>query len=70
MGGGLHRRRDDRTERPALRVPKAVRQDVRCAVVEAVVPGVIESAGWPITELLTDPAAAARRLREQLDAMA
>ena len=43
---------------------------MRCAVVEAVVPGVIESAGWPITELLTDPAAAARRLREQLDAMA
>ena len=51
-------------------LPKAVRQDVRRAVFEAVVPGITESAGQPITELLAEPAAAARRLREQLDAMA
>ena len=37
-------------------LPKAVRQDVRRAVFEAVVPGITESAGRPITELLTEPA--------------
>jgi N-methylhydantoinase B len=51
-------------------LPKAVRQDIRRAVFEAVVPGITQSAGRPITELLTEPATAARRLREQLDAMA
>ena len=48
-------------------LPKAVRQDVRRAVFEAVVPGITESAGRPITDLLIEPAAAARRLREQLE---
>ena len=51
-------------------LPKAVCQDIRRAVFEAVVPGITQSAGRPITELLTEPATAARRLREQLDAMA
>jgi N-methylhydantoinase B len=51
-------------------LPKAVRQDVRRAVFEAVVPGITESAGRPITDLLPDSGAATRRLREQLDAMA
>jgi N-methylhydantoinase B len=50
-------------------LPKALRQDVRRAVFEAVVPGITESAGMPITDLLPEPAAATRRLREQLDAM-
>jgi len=50
-------------------LPKAVRQDARRAVFEAAVPGIADSAGRPITELLTDPAAASRRLRAALDAM-
>jgi N-methylhydantoinase B len=50
-------------------LPKAVRQDVRRAVFEAVVPGIADSAGRSVTELLTDPAAASRRLRAQLDAL-
>jgi N-methylhydantoinase B len=50
-------------------LPKAVRQDVRRAVFEAAVPGIADSAGRAITELITDPEAAARRLRAALDAM-
>ncbi|HSZ92665.1 MAG TPA: hydantoinase B/oxoprolinase family protein, partial [Acetobacteraceae bacterium] len=50
-------------------LPKAVRQDVRRDVFEAAVPGITGSAGHAITELLTDPSAAARRLRAALDAM-
>jgi N-methylhydantoinase B len=50
-------------------LPKAVRQDVRRDVFEAVVPGITGSAGCAITELLTDPSAAQRRLRMALDAM-
>ena len=48
-------------------LPKAVRQDVRRDVFEAAVPGITGSAGRAITELLTDPSAATRRLRAALD---
>ena len=50
-------------------LPKAVRQDVHREVFEVAVPGITGSAGRAITELLTDPPAAARRLRAALDAM-
>jgi hypothetical protein len=50
-------------------LPKSVRQDVRRTVFEAAVPGISESAGRAITELLTDPKAAAQRLRVAIDAL-
>jgi N-methylhydantoinase B len=51
-------------------LPKAIRQDVRHSVFEAVVPGIAENPGRPVTELLIDPVDARWRLRAQLDAMA
>jgi len=50
-------------------LPKAIRQVARRAVFEAAVPGIADSAGRAITELITDPDAAARRLRVALDTM-
>ena len=50
-------------------LPKAARQDVRRTVFEAAVPGISESAGRAITKLLTDPKAAAKRLRVAIDAL-
>ena len=50
-------------------LPKAVRQDVRRGVFEAAVPGISDSAGRAITELLTDPTAAAQRLRVAINAL-
>jgi N-methylhydantoinase B len=59
----------DELNRKLYALPKAVRQDVRRDVFEAAVPGIAESSGQSIIELIPDPEAARRRLRAALDAV-
>ncbi len=50
-------------------LPKSIRQDIRAEIFEAAVPGIVASEGRPLSELITDPAAARRRLYDKLAAL-
>ena len=47
-------------------LPKSIRQDIRAEIFEATVPGIVASEGRALSELIPDPAAARRRLRDKL----